>query len=151
MGLVITLLIVGAVFLLIETLLPGIVAGVAGLLCLVAGVALAYSRLGAGVGSLILMGLLLVLGVGTALWIKYLPRSPLARRFIAKRTIGDIDAGKPDLLQQTGVAQSPLRPSGVAIINGRRVDVITEGSMIEPGAPVRVVAVEGMRVVVRAA
>jgi len=41
-----------------------------------------------------------------------------------------------------------LRPAGMALINGRRVDVVTEGAMIERDTPVRVVAVEGMRVVV---
>ena len=45
---------------------------------------------------------------------------------------------------------TPLRPSGTAVINGRRVDVVTEGGMIERNTPVKVVAIEGMRVVVRA-
>ena len=40
--------------------------------------------------------------------------------------------------------------SRTALINGKRVDVITEGSHIERGTPVIVVALEGMRVVVRA-
>jgi len=53
------------------------------------------------------------------------------------------------LLDQTGTALSALRPAGTAVINGKRVDVVTEGQMIDPGTPVRVVAVEGMRVVVR--
>jgi membrane-bound serine protease (ClpP class) len=49
------------------------------------------------------------------------------------------------------VAQSNLRPSGLALIDGKRIDVVTEGPMIERGTPVKVVAVEGMRVVVRSA
>jgi membrane-bound serine protease (ClpP class) len=61
-----------------------------------------------------------------------------------------VDAEKPELLQQTGTAFTQLRPAGTALINGRRVDVVTEGQLIERGTPVRVVAVEGMRVVVRA-
>jgi membrane-bound serine protease (ClpP class) len=42
-----------------------------------------------------------------------------------------------------------LRPSGNAAIGDRRVDVVTEGTMIDKGTPIRVVAVEGSRVVVR--
>jgi membrane-bound ClpP family serine protease len=42
-----------------------------------------------------------------------------------------------------------LRPSGTASINGRRVDVVTEGGLIERGTAVKVVAVEGARIVVR--
>jgi membrane-bound serine protease (ClpP class) len=43
-----------------------------------------------------------------------------------------------------------LRPSGTAVINGKRVDVVTEGAFIEPGQSIKVVAIEGLRVVVRA-
>lgn len=43
-----------------------------------------------------------------------------------------------------------LRPSGTAVINGKRVDVVSEGAFIEAGQVIKVVAVEGLRVVVRA-
>ena len=56
---------------------------------------------------------------------------------------------KPELLNGTGVALTQLRPSGTASINGQRVDVVTEGGLIERGTAVKVVAVEGARVVVR--
>lgn len=52
-------------------------------------------------------------------------------------------------LEQEGVAKTYLRPAGVVLIDGQRVDVVTEGTMIEAGARVKVVAVEGNRVVVR--
>jgi membrane-bound serine protease (ClpP class) len=47
------------------------------------------------------------------------------------------------------VALTQLRPSGTANINGQRVDVVTEGGLIERGAEIKVVAVEGTRIVVR--
>jgi membrane-bound serine protease (ClpP class) len=150
MALVITLLAMGAVLLLLETLLPGVVAGVAGLVCLIAGVSLSYTRFGIESGSFVFLGVLVVMTVGAVLWVKYFPGSALARPFLSNRVIGDIDAEKRELLDKTGVAQSALRPSGVAVFNGRRVDVITEGAMIEPGTPVKVVQIEGIRVVVRA-
>lgn len=53
------------------------------------------------------------------------------------------------LLGKEGVAQSPLRPAGVALVDGRRVDVVTEGGLVAAGARVKVVAIEGNRVVVR--
>jgi membrane-bound ClpP family serine protease len=70
--------------------------------------------------------------------------------FISQRTVGDLGVEQPSLLHQTGTALSHLRPSGMAMIGGRRVDVVTEGAMIDKGTPVRVVALEGLRVVVRA-
>ena len=87
---------------------------------------------------------------GFALWVKFFPQSPLARRFVLKRVVGNIDAEQPELLNQAGIAYTQLRPSGTALINGKRVDVVTEGSLIERGSAIRVVGIEGMRVVVRA-
>jgi membrane-bound serine protease (ClpP class) len=52
-------------------------------------------------------------------------------------------------LNGTGVALTQLRPSGTAKINGQRVDVVTEGALIERGTAVKVVVVEGARIVVR--
>jgi membrane-bound serine protease (ClpP class) len=53
------------------------------------------------------------------------------------------------LLGSTGVALTQLRPSGMASINGQRVDVVAETGLIERGTPIKVVQVEGVRVVVR--
>jgi membrane-bound ClpP family serine protease len=81
---------------------------------------------------------------------EFFPNSRVAARSRRIRRSENINAEKPELLHQTGAALTPLRPSGTAIINGRRVDVVTEGGMIERNTPVKVVAIEGMRVVVRA-
>ena len=48
-----------------------------------------------------------------------------------------------------GRAISALRPSGVVDFDGRRVDVITEGMMVEPGQWVRCIDVRTGRVLVR--
>ena len=53
------------------------------------------------------------------------------------------------LAGQSGQSLSPLRPAGVALIDGQRVDVVTNAEFIEPGTEMEVVAVEGSRVVVR--
>lgn len=53
------------------------------------------------------------------------------------------------LAGKSGQSLSPLRPAGVALIDGQRVDVVTNGEFIEPETEVEVVAVEGSRVVVR--
>jgi membrane-bound serine protease (ClpP class) len=147
---VITLLAAGAVLLLLETVLPGMIAGIIGALCLLGGVIQAFVVFGPTVGSYVLAGVIVGLMVGTFLWIKYLPTSRAGRVFTSDRTIGDIGADRPELLHQSGTAVTTLRPSGTALINGHRVDVVTEGGLIEPHTPVKVVAIEGMRVVVRA-
>ncbi|WP_285768959.1 nodulation protein NfeD [Peribacillus sp. SI8-4] len=54
-----------------------------------------------------------------------------------------------DLLGVKGKAFTDLRPSGTALINDERVDVVTEGSYISRGSALIIVKVEGSRVVVR--
>ena len=149
MTLIITLLIVGAILLFLETLLPGMIAGIIGFLCLMAAVMLGYRDFGYQTGSLILAGVLVGLVIGTWCWLKFFPESRLGKRFISQSSSGELGVEKPELLNGTGVALTQLRPSGTASINGQRVDVVTEGGLIERGTAVKVVMVEGARIVVR--
>ncbi len=150
MATVVTLILVGAALLLLETVLPGMIAGIAGLGCLVAGVAVAYLNFDARTANLVFLAVVVGLIAGVLCWFKFFPQSRLAKLFISQRTVGDIGTEKPELLHQTGTAFTPLRPSGTAVINGKRIDVVTEGPFIERGSPIKVVEVEGARVVVRA-
>jgi len=64
-------------------------------------------------------------------------------------TFTSVDAGIVGLDGKPGVAETPLRPAGVARIDGRRVDVVAQSSFIERESPVEVVDTSGNRVVVR--
>jgi membrane-bound serine protease (ClpP class) len=44
-----------------------------------------------------------------------------------------------------------LRPAGIADIDGARVDVVSDGSVIDAGAEIVVTQVDGNRIVVRRA
>ncbi len=52
------------------------------------------------------------------------------------------------LVRSIGVAITPLRPSGAVKIGDQRVDVVTAGDFIGTGVEVKVVKVEGTRVIV---
>jgi membrane-bound serine protease (ClpP class) len=149
MTLIITLLVLGAVLMFLETLLPGMVTGIIGFLCLVAAVILGYQEFGFRTGNLVLGGVVVGLALGVFGWLKFFPESRIAKRFISKSAVGELGVAKPELLHCTGVAITPLRPSGTGLISGKRVDVVTEGSLIDRGASIKVIAVEGARVVVR--
>ncbi len=133
----------------LETILPGKITGILGFHCLAAAVVLGYQEFGARSGSLILAGVLVGLVIGVVWWSKFFPKSRIAKLFISRGAVPDLSVAKLDLLHRTGVAISQLQPSGAAFINGKRVDVITEGSLIDRGVSLKVVAVKGMRVVVR--
>jgi len=56
---------------------------------------------------------------------------------------GGVSAG------ERGVAVTVLRPSGKAMLGGRRLSVVTTGQMVEPDEQVEVVRVEGAKVIVK--
>ena len=149
MATVVTLILVGTALLLLETVLPGMIAGIIGFACLVAGVVMAYLNFDNSTANIVLLVVVVGVIVGALVWFKFFPDSRFAKVFISERTVGEIGTDRPELLNQTGKALTPLRPSGTAIISGKRLDVVTEGPFIEQGTPIKVVAVEGMRVVVR--
>jgi membrane-bound serine protease (ClpP class) len=150
MELVIGLLVVGILLILAETVLPGIIAGVLGVCCVIAGIIEGYVRFGSHTGNIILLSVFFGLIAGFCLWLRFFPDSRMAKLVVSNKVVGDIGTEQPELVNQTGTAFTNLRPAGTALINGQRVDVVTEGQMIERGASLKVVAVEGMRVVVRA-
>lgn len=150
MTVIIILLAIGALLLFLEILLPGMVVGIVGLICLGAAVVLGYRDFGSGGGNLVLGIVLVGLIIGMICWLKYFPDSRVAKKFVSQSAVGDLGVAKPELLHGNGVALTQLRPSGTARINGQRVDVVTEGGLIEKDTAVKVVAVEGSRIVVRA-
>ncbi|MBM7716307.1 membrane-bound serine protease (ClpP class) [Bacillus thermophilus] len=54
-----------------------------------------------------------------------------------------------ELVGKKGVTITPLRPSGTVLIDDERIDVVAEGNFIENNTGVKVVKVEGSRIVVR--
>lgn len=57
--------------------------------------------------------------------------------------------GLKDFTGKEGIALTPLRPSGAALIDGQRLDVVTSGEFIKTGSRIMVLKVEGTRVIVR--
>jgi membrane-bound serine protease (ClpP class) len=146
LALIIVLMAVGMVLLFLEVaIIPGFgVAGVFSILCLLAGAVTAWLSYGAawGVGSIVLSG---GLSIGI---IALAPRTRAGRELVLRDAITAQIGARSALEGHVGVALTALRPSGAAEIDGRRVDVVTDGQFIDAGRRVKVVSVEGARVVV---
>ena len=89
-----------------------------------------------------------------ALIVKRLPSSRLWRRLVLKDAStsrrGFVSAPpRESLVGKRGDVRTELRPAGTALIDGKPVDVVSEVAFLPKGTAVRVIAVEGMRVVVR--
>jgi membrane-bound serine protease (ClpP class) len=90
----------------------------------------------------------------TAGWLGWFGSSSNLPRGSQQPALGGKNAEKSDQLvagREKGVALSDLRPSGIASIDGERVDVVSEGEHIPEGEPIEVVLDEGYRRVVRRA
>ncbi len=147
----VALIVLGFVLIAIEVFVPGMVLGLIGGCCMLAAIVLAFSAFGA-TGGLIVIGALLILTIILApLWIKYSPRTRIGRHLTLGSSDKNFQSAPKEFdryLGQTGTTQSILRPSGIATINGERVDVVAETGHIAAGKIIRVMRVEGMRIVV---
>jgi membrane-bound serine protease (ClpP class) len=65
--------------------------------------------------------------------------------FISADNLAELES----LKNRTGKTVSPLRPSGTVEFDGRRIDAMTEGGMLEAGVWVRCVQVKKGKVIVR--
>jgi membrane-bound serine protease (ClpP class) len=98
------------------------------------------------IATVVLVPVVIVLGF------KLFPRSPFGKRMVAGglsfASQASLDQRDLALVGQDGTIEADCRPAGMARLDGRRVDVVTRGEWIESGARVRVVEVQGNRVVV---
>ncbi len=153
-GLVLALALVGLLLILFELhVLPGHgIAGILGMLILVASVLLAFG-IPFFVGALQALAIAIVLSAAAfALLQRVLPENAFVKRLIFAGTQGPDYVASADhrhLLGASGVAISFLRPAGVAAFGDVREDVLTEGEFVPAGTPVRVTRVEGARIFVR--
>lgn len=143
--------------------LPGTtVAGVAGVVALVAGLGMTLVGAGATVTVIIAalgrvaIALLLAMA-GTFALLRAVPRLPFGRRLVLatgmEASLGYVSTPEGDQRwkKRVGSAVSPLRPAGIAEIDGIRIDVVSDGGFIEPGSAIEVTRVDGNRIVVRRA
>ena len=168
----VVLFVAGLLFLIAEVLvIPGVgIAGVSGLLLMVSALILAnqdYRPMdglapGTPVNSLLLLfGTGAVVVVFLGLVTHYTGRIPVLGRFVTEPppfdpAVGQLVGGGPESpawpplqIGDCGVTISPLRPGGKVMVGQQTIDVVTEGEFVESGTQVRILTIQGNRVVVR--
>jgi membrane-bound serine protease (ClpP class) len=157
MWLAIGLAAAGVLAIILEVFVPsaGII-GIAGLGSIIASVVIAFQRLGNLIGSVYLAVVLVLVPVFIVLYFRFFPRSPVGRWLISQDR-QDKEKGYSsftpekyvDLVGKEGTSLTILRPVGTVRIDGQKFSAVTGGEFIEKDKPVKVVKVEGSRVVVR--
>ncbi len=149
----IAIFIVGIIFIIVEILTPTV-----GILAAVGIVAILYSlilAMGGDINAIYMMVLALIIAIIIfVIIIKKLPSSKLWQKLVLTNTsssekgyVSAVDYSR--YLNKEGTVLSELRPSGTAKIDGDLLDVISEGSFISKGEKIRVIKVEGVRIIVR--
>ena len=152
MTIAILLLGLGLLLIIGELLFPTLGAlGVAAAACILGAIAVAFGE-SQSLGISFLVATAIGVPLSIFAGVRLLPRSPFGRTLVSPGysfTDGAaVDRRDADLLGKEGVTENLLRPTGTALLDGRRVDVLTRGEPIEAGSRVRVVEIEGNRVVV---
>ncbi len=143
----------GIVLIIIEAVVPGFgLPGIGGIVAIITSIILAMNSIQ---GALISLSIAIILTiVAASLLIRFGYRSPYLNRIVLK-TNQDKEEGyismsyKDKYIDKEGIVVSYLRPSGTVEIDNERVDAVSESEFIEKGAKIKVVKVEGMKVIVK--
>jgi len=159
----ILLFIAGIILIAVEIfVIPGFgVAGISGIILIIASLFLAltggleffdYDIIGMAIMQLAIA--LTGAFISILLLAKFLPKSTFFNRLVlAEEETADKGfvsyPSEKELIGVEGVALTDLRPAGSVEINGQRIDVIADWDYIERGKRVKVIRVEGIKVVVK--
>jgi membrane-bound serine protease (ClpP class) len=151
--LIVMLTVAGLALIAVDFYLPSFVLGIVGVVLLLTATLVCFGSTGSVDKTIILFCVEAALGVGVAYAsITYFPRTRAGKKMILAETETGVSAQSSrtgDWIGREGVAQTILRPAGVAMIGGKRLDVVAESDVIESGSPIRIVAVNENRLVVK--
>ncbi len=146
------LLVLGFLLLLAEVFIPGFgVAGITGIILFIIGILLTATTVFEALVMFLL--LLLLLTIVLIFVIRSATKGRLSKKLILNDGLSNEDGftAVDDMqvfLGKEGVAVTTLRPAGIGIFDGVRLDIVTKGNFIEEDSEIKIVAVEGRRVIV---
>lgn len=146
---VILLFVVGLALVATELVMPGLVIGTIGALCIVASVGLAWLHPEVRSPALAIGELLAALVAVPAIFLTVMRKLSLNQTLEDQPGVSSCSEDYSVLVGRSGAALTDLRPAGLVEIDGRKFDVVTFGEGVDRGAPVRVTEVTGNRIVVR--
>jgi len=152
----IILFVIGLLLLLAEIFfIPGFgLAGIGGIAAILASIFLTFGNIVQATYSIsIALG---VSVIGFFLLIKYIPSTRTWRKFVLsteqKKELG-YTVGTKDLKRlngKEGIAITPLRPSGIIEVDGKKLNALTRGEYVDSNTKIKIISVEGNKIVVEA-
>ena len=152
MNAIILLFVTGVVLLAAEIFLPGIIAGVIGALCMVAGCAVSFAQIGPGGGALATVVALALLGLTFYVELVWLPKTAFGKRLVVQATVDAVSqpplANPAEVVGKAAEAVTTLAPSGYVLVEGRRYEAFCRSGHVPKGAALRVVGLDNFRIIV---
>ena len=146
-------LILGFVLFGVEMVVPGFgFPGIAGIICLVAGIFMVTDSLEEGilvtVMVIVVLGILMVVIMGLMHYRKF--KSPIILDTEVRSESAYLEeADLKYLLDKEGIAITDLRPAGKGDFDGIELDVVSEGPYVEKGSKIVICKVSANRLIVR--
>lgn len=147
------LFVLGVILIIVELVIPGMIVGFIGLVAII--LSILFSGVSLVITSYAVAAALAVAIIGMVVMVKIFGKKLSVFNRMVLNDSTDTEQGyvsnvnRTELLNQVGVTVTPLRPSGVAMLDGERLDVVSEGSFIDIDKKVIIIKVEGSRIVVR--
>ncbi|MBI5093287.1 MAG: hypothetical protein HZB26_12710 [Candidatus Hydrogenedentes bacterium] len=149
---IVILFIAGMALIFAEFFVPGLICGVIGALMVISSAALGCYHYPDHVYLILFvefLGAAFTVGLGIYLF----PRSIAGRVMILtdsqQKNAGWVAAeSDTSLVGAQGEVYTALRPAGSIVVHDKRLDAVSDGTFIDKGAAVRVIEVQGSRVVV---
>lgn len=148
-------LIVGLALIVLEAFMPGFgLPGIAGIVLHVIAVALTWFNHGPVAALCMTVALLSVIAIAISVSLHSAAKGRLSKSHIVLSETESSEAGyraSEDMqvfLGKEGTATTVLRPTGMAEFDGVKLNVVSEGEYIQAGTKVRIVRVEGSRILV---
>ncbi|QEF99721.1 hypothetical protein Mal15_37870 [Stieleria maiorica] len=133
--------------------------GVAAAIAATTSIVIAFTH-SAAAGFVVTATVLVSTPVVLYLMIRFWPHSPIGKRILNRRP-GQVDEPtesrlrsgekRKDLVGHVGVAKTNLLPSGLVVIDGKRLDAVSDGSPIDAGTPIVVISAVAGKLRVRVA
>lgn len=148
------LLFITGLFLIIAEIffIPGFgLFGILGIICIALSLILSFKDYKTATFTLSLTFIFMI--ISTILLFKYLPKTCSWQKLVLKsqesKEEGFLSSKGFDIyLNKEGHTLTPLHPSGSGLIEGKRLDVITQGDFLPANTKIKVVRIEGSKIVV---
>jgi membrane-bound ClpP family serine protease len=146
---IVAMIVFGFVLIVIEIFItPGFIVGIIGVAIVALGIGYTYKEFGTENGNITLAvsSFLMISGILFAFKQGVWSRLALKDEITSKAANLNNDSVK---IGDRGVALSSLRPSGMALINGKKIEVNSEGEMLSTNENIEVIKKVNNRIIVK--